>query len=186
MERTTKPADNVINAFSQEGITDFEAACAWIKSLPYGRNENKEDVLALFHERCGTCSTKHALLSRLAAEMNLTSVQLCMGIYRMNGTNTPPVAPVLAAAGLEYVPEAHVFLRISGEVMDVTVPQGALDFLPDLLEERIITPENVPDDKMRWHRAFMTKWIDAQGLPQSLEEVWAIREACIAALAAVK
>jgi hypothetical protein len=70
------------------GITTFTDACNYIKHLPYGRNNNKYNLASLFTDKCGTCSTKHAVLKQLALENNCTDVQLMLVLFKMNTINT--------------------------------------------------------------------------------------------------
>ena len=108
-----------------------------------------------------------------------------LAIYEMSEPNTPGVGRVLEAHGLEHVPEAHCFLRLDGSRIDITgVPPGAAPIERFLWEEPIAV-EQIGAYKIARHRRFLGEWIArteaARGL--SLDEVWQIREACIAALA---
>jgi hypothetical protein len=67
---------DVSRAFMAKGITTFSDACFYVKSLPYRRNENKEDVFAVFNDNRGTCGTKHALFKRLADENGIEGLTL--------------------------------------------------------------------------------------------------------------
>ena len=89
----------VTPAFSQRGKRDLRSAGQYIQALPYGRNSHPGDPLIVLKENRRTCSTKHALLRRLAIEQNLDIV-LILGIYEMSEQNTPGVGAVLAKYGL--------------------------------------------------------------------------------------
>lgn len=170
--------------FREQGLLTFADAAQYVRMLPYGRNADKQDVLAVLKERMGTCSTKHALLYRLARENGAERIELVMGMYRMHGGNTRGVAEVLAASGLAYVPEAHCYLSVGAVRMDMT-RRGAQpkDFEQDLLEEVVILPEQIGQYKVDYHRAYLTKWLgDQKQLAYDADELWAIREQCIAAL----
>jgi hypothetical protein len=114
-----KSAGPVTAAFEAIGIKDFRTAAAYVNRIPYGRAANLDDVLGVIRQQRGTCSTKHALLCRLALEQDL-KIALVIGIYRMNARNTPGVGKVLERYGLESLPEAHCFLRSHGMRVDVT------------------------------------------------------------------
>ena len=58
----------ITSAFLQLGKQDFRSAGQYIQALPYGRNTHPSDLLIVLTEERGTCSTKHALLRRLAIE----------------------------------------------------------------------------------------------------------------------
>ena len=68
--------------FIDLGITSFQAACRYVHELPYGYNSNSDDLMILFKEKKGTCTTKHAVIGTLAQELALP-VHKNVGIYAM-------------------------------------------------------------------------------------------------------
>lgn len=174
----------VSGAFREAGVTGFSAAAEWVRALPYRRNKDKSDPLVLFTEGCGTCSTKHAALRRLALENGHPELRLMTGLFRMNARNTPKVASVLAQHKLDYLPEAHNYLRIRDVVLDYTRRHSSPgDFLPDLILEKEVEAEQVCEEKIAFHRAFLAEWLQNNPrIPYGIDELWRIREACIAAL----
>lgn len=178
-------AGKVTGAFVSLGLKDFRAAARYVNALPYGRNRSRTDPLIVIREHRGTCSTKHALLARLALEQHL-EIALVIGIYRMTERNTPGVGRVLAAKGLEYVPEAHCYLRYLDDRIDVTREIAGVPAEPiaHFLHEEEISPEQIGDYKIALHQRWMRDWIASAEAPRGLgfDELWKIREACIAAL----
>ena len=83
------------NAFKKLQIFKVTNACKFVSLLPYRRNVDKTDPLAVLVEAHGTCSTKHDLLKRLADEQNQTKITLQLGIFEMNENNTPVLIPLL-------------------------------------------------------------------------------------------
>jgi hypothetical protein len=179
------PFGDISDAFVRAGVTDYQAAASFISRLPYGRNTIGHDPLIVMRERRGTCSTKHALLRRLAAEQNV-DVALVLGIYEMHERNTPGVGPILNKYGLAALPEAHCYLRFRDYRVDVTREINAhpTEAITQFLYEKDITPEQIDDYKTRLHREFLSRWIAETGnaVGQGLDNVWRIREECIAAL----
>jgi hypothetical protein len=168
------------------GITDFRVAGRYLQALPYGRTANRADFGAVLREGKGTCSTKHALLAALAQEQNLAIV-LTLGIYAMHERNTPGVGTVLTRYGLEFLPEAHCYLTYEGKRIDIT-RSGVEPTEPiaQFLYEEAIVPEQIGDYNVMLHRQFMQHWVsnNAETVKgRSFEDVWWIREECIAALA---
>jgi len=177
-----QPKGIVSAAFLTHRIYDFETAANWVKQLPYKRNQNKESILCIFDEQCGTCSTKHALLARLAIEQKQNNVQLMLGIFALNAQNTPKVTGVLVQHHLQYLPEAHNYLRIDGQVVDCTALYP-INFVNNLLTEIVIKPHQITQFKVAYHQQYLTNWL-AQ-MPQisyNLSKLWQIREQCITAL----
>jgi len=173
----------ISDRFLQSGVNDFSSALIYIQDLPYRRNENKDNATVVFDEQCGTCSTKHAVLKRLVDE-NGKEARLMMGIFKMNGTNTKAVSTVLEKYKLDYIPEAHVYLRMESKVIDAT-KQGFANtlFLNDLLYEEEISPSQIGNYKINKHRDFMIDWLDKNPqIPYDIQRLWIIREECIAAL----
>ncbi|MBI3233912.1 MAG: hypothetical protein HYZ42_07700 [Bacteroidetes bacterium] len=100
----------ISHEFLNRGIVTFEQAANYIQLLPYRRNVDKKDISCVFRDYCGTCSTKHSLLKQLASENNFDGITLILGLFKMNGTNTPKVSKTLARYHLDYIPEAHNYL----------------------------------------------------------------------------
>ena len=170
-------------AFTALGLMDYRAAARYIGELPYGRNADRADFRRVLAEQRGTCSTKHALLAALAAEQHLP-VGLFLGLYAMTERNTPGVGAVLSRYGLDCIPEAHCYLIYSGERIDVTrVLVSAEEPIAEFLHEEQIRPEQIGAYKVELHQCFLRRWSAGLHLALSWEQVWQIREACIAALA---
>lgn len=165
-------------------INDFFGASQFIKNLDYKRNSNKEDLFCVFKEKGGTCSSKHALLKRVADENEQVEVKLMLGIFRMNAQNTPKIASVLHKYNLKEIPEAHNYLRVQNHIIDCTrknaVPE---DFVNDLIQEIEIDPLQITTFKVEYHKSILKKYLEENSkVPYKLAEFWKIREECIAAL----
>ena len=65
-----KSTGQISKEFVDRNILTFNQATLFIKELAYGRNADKNNLTSVFMDNCGTCSTKHALLKRLADENN--------------------------------------------------------------------------------------------------------------------
>jgi hypothetical protein len=150
-----------------------------VRSLPYGRNSDRSDWRLVLNEGRGTCSTKHALLAELARE-NGRRVALVLGIYEMDGANTPGVGAVLKTSGLSRVPEAHCYLAHEGVRVDLT-RQGAEGQIQRFLHEEEIEPCQIGEYKVEAHERSVRRWAGERGLDPG--HVWRVREECIAALA---
>ena len=178
-----RTAKDISDAFVQAAVLDYRAAARFVSYLPYGRNTNVSDPRIVMREHRGTCSTKHALLRRLAAEQHI-DVVLVLGIYEMNERNTPGVGPTLQKYKLATLPEAHCYLRYRGNRIDVTREIDPPEAMTALLVEEDIDPEQIGDYKTTLHRQFLRQWISeaeaASG--RELDEIWRIRQECIAAL----
>ncbi len=181
---TLKNTGTVSTEFLVRGLADYRSAGAYLQRLPYGRNIDRANARLVLSEGRGTCSTKHALLAELAYEQQLP-LALTLGIYAMDERNTPGVGRVLDLYGLPFIPEAHCYLTYQGERIDIT-RSGVEPAEPitQFLAEETIAPEQIGDYKVQWHQRFLREWVvRAAGVGRrSFEEIWAIREACIAAL----
>ena len=171
--------------FRAAGVNDFAGAARHLLILRYGRIADRSKFWLVLAEGCGTCTTKHALLAELAREQGIDA-HLTLGIYEMNERNTPGVGRVLSSYGLEYIPEAHCYLYYEHGRIDVTgVPPGA-EPIDHFLHQEPITVDQIGAYKNDLHRRFLRDWITRTDTlrGRSLEEVWRIRDACIAALGA--
>ena len=171
--------------FRAAGASSFRASAALVRRLPYGRISSRARPELVLEEGRGTCTTKHALLAELARELGL-DVRLILGIYEMHERNTPGIGPVLARHGLAAMPEAHCYLQADGGRVDVTREVDAAEPIAGFLHEEPIAAAQIGDYKIALHRRVLADWMARipalQG--RTLDEVWAIREECIAALAA--
>ena len=171
--------------FHDRGVTNFRAAGRYLHQLPYGRTTDRADFRLVLAEGCGTCSTKHALLAELAHEQEI-AVSLTLGIYEMHEHNTPGVGKVLGKYGLSYVPEAHCYLTYESVRIDVT-RSGVEPVEPirEFLHEETVTSEQIGDYKIQLHQRFLREWLASADVARkrSFDEIWKIREECIAALA---
>jgi hypothetical protein len=174
---------DISRLFFEKNISTFIKASRWVNDLPYSRNENKNNQTALFTEKCGTCSTKHALLKRLSDENGHAEPKLMLGIFKMNAKNTPAVKEILKKYKLEYIPEAHNYLKVHNNILDCTgIGINETKFKLDLLEEIEIEPNQITEFKVQYHRHFLDRWLKESSLSYSLEDIWSIREECIAVL----
>lgn len=155
-----------------------------IQETPYGRPHTPA-LHSLFEERRGTCSSKHALLAAIGREMEWPLI-LELGIYAMDEANTPGVGQVLDRHGLKALPEAHCFVNFEGKDYDLTRSVAAAEPIHSFLLRKSIQPEDIFDFKKGLHRSFMETWRlqypDIAGR-YTADELWRIRESCIAALA---
>ena len=166
--------------FAALGLGDYREAARHVRGLPYGRTSDRSDWRLVLEEGRGTCSTKHALLAELASE-NGRPVSLVLGVYEMDGANTPGVGAVLKEHGLPSVPEAHCYLVHEGTRVDVTREAEAAEPIAGLLHEEEIEPGQIGAYKFEAHRRFVGRWSEGRGLDPG--RVWRAREECIAALA---
>jgi len=181
-----QPAGPLAATLMARGITDFRDAGRYLQELPYGRTADRVDFRAVLSEGRGTCSTKHALLAALAQELEL-GVSLTLGIYEMHERNTPGVGSTLARYGLASIPEAHCYLTYEGSRIDITRSgTHPTEPITRFLHEEAIVPEQIGDYKVMVHQRCIRDWVSKHAEAvggRSFEEVWHIREACIAALA---
>lgn len=180
-----RPAGTVTAAFLAITKADLRAAAQHVWRLPYGRNSDPNDPLIVLAEERGTCSTKHALLRRLAIEQEF-DLALVLGIYEMTERNTP-VGPVLRRHGISSLLEAHCFLRAGDRRIDVTseFSEPCEELIGSFLHEEEISPEQTTHYKTGVHRKFLKEWMISNTCLSrfSFEEVWAIREECVARMA---
>ena len=171
----------ISEAFLSRGISDFKDAAYLVRSIPYGRTKNS-DLLSVLTENSGTCSSKHALLAALAKE-NKQDISLMLGIYEMSDKNTSGVGSVLSKYSIECVPEAHCYLSYNGERLDFTRPENPITPQTDFILEEEIKPEQFKDYKVKRHKEFIGEWCSSKNSKHKPEEIWSIREECIANLA---
>jgi hypothetical protein len=171
----------VSTIFKDHGLNTFTEACDYIKRLPYGRNKDKTRPLNVFSDGCGTCGTKHAVLKQLADENGFAGLTLVIAICRMTPENSPLVRHVLRQYELAYLPEAHNYLKYKNSVVDMTA-EKPLAINNEMLQEIEIEPHQITGYKVALHKEYIDNWRRENHIPYSLDELWEIREACIAAM----
>lgn len=174
----------ISSLFLQNNVGSFEQAMQYLRQLPYGRNKNKHDLTTVFSDNCGTCSTKHAVLKRLAEENNQADVKLVLGIFNMGKNYAARVGAVLTKYKLDHIPEAHNYLRINDGIIDCTTTRSSAEqFINEVVIETEIEPAQITDFKVNFHKQYLKEWLAQQTeLFISFDELWNIREECIAAL----
>jgi len=126
MESFTNFADKKIeavgiisNTFLQMGFRSYHEACAYALHLPYGYNADRDDLMSLFEEGKGSCTTKHAVIAALASELGLP-VGKHIGIYTMTEVLVTGTASIIHKYALPYLPMVHCFLSDGTHRVDLT------------------------------------------------------------------
>lgn len=164
-------------------VFSFNELVSFVQDLPYGRNADRANPDLVLKELKGTCSTKHALVKKVALEQELNEVKLMLCMFKMNAKNTPKIAEVLYKYNLEYIPEAHCVLQIKNQYLDITTSKSSYNKIKeDVLELVEIQPEQIGVFKVEYHQQFLKNWLGKNNNNYSFEEFWKIREECIKAL----
>ena len=125
-----------------------------------------------------TISLPYSLTSEVLAVQNM---RLKLGVFKMSKHNTPAVGNTLDKFGLSYIPEAHNYLKVDGEIVDCTKPDSSKeDFIDDLISEMEIEPDQITEFKVSHHQTFLKNWLkDQPSFSLSFDHLWSIREQCI-------
>lgn len=154
-----------------------------VNVLPYGRNSDRADFKLVEIEKKGTCSTKHAFLKYMADKNEVENVELLLCMFKLSGKNSPKISDILLEFELEYIPEAHCFIKIDFESYDITFPNSnRLRVEGDILESQFISPHQIGDYKLQYHKDYLRKWIIENKINLTFKELWKIRESCISRL----
>ncbi len=165
------------------GINQWNSLLEHVQKLPYGRNKNRTDFGLVLSEGKGSCSSKHGLLKLVAIENKFHNVELILGLYKMNQSNTPGIKNELLDHQLEWIPEAHCYLKVDGQRTDLTSINGNFSKIEkSLLKEIEITPDQISEYKITYHQQYIKEWIKEEHIPFTFQEIWRIREKCIANL----
>jgi hypothetical protein len=112
-------ANPISKTFLGIGIIRFLDACRYVHELPYGYNSDRDDLMILFEEKMGTCTTKHAVIATLAAELGL-AITRGVGIYPMTEAIVTGANKILSEYSLPYLPMIHCFLQYGDYRVDLT------------------------------------------------------------------
>ncbi len=105
--------------FLDLNINTFLDACRYVQALPYGYNSDRDDLLILFKESMGTCTTKHAVIGTLATELGLP-IDKNIGVYPMTAKIVTGADTILGKFNLPYIPMLHCFLVYDRYKVDLT------------------------------------------------------------------
>ncbi len=168
------------------GISNFGDLMTYVQKIPYGRTSDRSRVDLVLSEGKGTCSSKHALLKSIAKENGLEDLELIIGIYKMTAENTPNIGDGIERSPLDYIPEAHCYLKYRDKRIDVTAIGASFERIAqDLLEEQAIEPSQIGAYKVAYHQQYLKDWIIREHIPLDFESIWSIREQCIANLSKI-
>jgi hypothetical protein len=141
--------------FQSMGIRSILEACRYVHALPYGYNSDRDDLMILFKEKMGTCTTKHAVIATLAAELGL-AITKGVGIYAMTEAIVTGTDKILAEYSLPYVPMIHCFLEYGNYRVDLTEGNrnGKNRPINDFLyTDRVAATISAKDEYMIYRRA---------------------------------
>ena len=177
---TFNSTDNLTTLLKDKGINNWSELIEFTRRLPYGRNVNREDFSLVIKENKGTCSSKHSFLKKISDLNQFENVKLILGMYRMNNLNTSKIGNTILESGLEYIPEAHCYLKLNNHRIDITNNNSDFDKIKnDIIEEIEIEPEQVNVFKVEHHKNYLKNWIIENKIKIGFDEIWRIREQCI-------
>ena len=105
--------------FLELGITSFREACEYVHNIEYGYNSDYDDKMIFFKENKGTCTTKHAVITGLAEELNIPLYKY-IGVYKFTDEISTGTNEILKKYDLPYVPMVHCFLVYNDYRFDLT------------------------------------------------------------------
>ena len=132
----------VTEKFISLKIKNFWDACRYIHELPYGYNSSTENILILFIDKFGYCTTKHAVIATLAEELGIPVYKM-VGIYAMNEDIITGTNLILEKYHLPYLPMIHCFLIYNSFKVDLTEGNNNGKNCP--IEEFLFTQKVVPN-----------------------------------------
>ena len=141
--------------FLKMGIRNFRAACRFVHKLPYGYNSNRDDLMILFTENYGSCTTKHAVIATLAVELQL-AIEKCIGIYAMIEDLVTGTETILKKYELPYVPMVHCYLIYEDYRVDLSEgnrngKNGPIEHF--LYTEKVIANISAKDEYLLYRKA---------------------------------
>jgi hypothetical protein len=171
------------------GTNGFIDACRYVHELPYGYNTDRDDLMILFKEKFGSCTTKHAVIATLAAELGLP-IEKAVGIYAMTEEIVTGAGRIIDRYGLPYVPMLHCFLVYDDHSVDLTEgnSNGKKRSIEDFLyTEKVVPNISAKDEYLLYRRALKDfiltknehKGIDLKNILKAREEGLALLKANI-------
>ena len=156
--------------FLELGSKTFWEACKFVQSVPYGYNSSPNNILILFKEGFGSCTTKHAVIATLAEELGIT-VYKRVGIYAMNEEIVTGTNLILDKYHLPYVPMIHCYLTYGSYRVDLTAgnKNGKNRSIEDFLYTENVIPNISEKDEYFLYRTALKDHIlkrkEMNGIP---------------------
>ena len=181
------PSGVVSKQFLSLGIGTFHEACGHVHQLPYGYNSDRDDLMILFKEKMGSCTTKHAVIATLAVELNLP-IEKHIGIYAMSEAIVTGTDRILQKYGLPHLPMIHCFLAHGRHRVDLTEgnDNGKNRPIDDLLHTEAVIP-NIPakEEYLKYRNALRSLIVEREELRGiDIKQILHAREEGIALLKA--
>lgn len=153
-----EPSGIISEKFLSLGISTFVEACRHAHGIPYGYNSDRDDIMILFKEKMGTCTTKHAVIAALAEELNI-GVNKNIGIYAMTEEIVTGTKPILEKYNLPYIPIVHCFLEYDNYRVDLTEgnQNGKNISIEQFLYTVKVTPNISGKDEYQLYRKVLTE-----------------------------
>ena len=146
--------------FLRQGIDSFRDACRYVHDLRYGYNSDRDDLMILFKENKGTCTTKHAVIATLAQELALPIVKN-VGIYAMTEEIVSGTDDILTKYKIPYVPMIHCFLVYGEHRVDLSEgnDNGKNRPIDDFLFTKKVEPNISAKDEYLLYRKALKEYI---------------------------
>ncbi len=153
----------ISDIFIERAIHNFHDACQYVHSLPYGYNSDRDDLLILFKENFGSCTTKHAVIATLAQELSLP-IQKAMVIYAMSEQLVTGTQAIIDQFSLPYVPMIHCLLTFANHRIDLTEgnQNGKNQPIRDLLYSHPVAANISAKDEYRLYREALTDLVQTK------------------------
>lgn len=113
------PVGVLSKKFLELGVQSFKEACNYVHNTDYGYNTDYDDKMIFFKENMGTCTTKHAVIAGLAAELGIPLYKE-IGIYKFTEKISTGADEILRRYSLPYIPMVHCFLIYKDYRFDLT------------------------------------------------------------------
>ena len=169
----------VSRKFLDLGISRFIDACRYVHHLPYGYNSDRDDLMILFKEGMGSCTTKHAVIATLAQELGLPIVKI-IGIYRMVEKIVTGTDSILDRYNLPYLPMVHCFLEYDNHWIDLTEGNhnGKNQSIDNFLYTQTVVPNiSAKEEYLLYRKALTNRILVGDELPGiQLKQVLQARE----------
>ncbi|MCG6895131.1 MAG: hypothetical protein LJE65_16120 [Desulfobacteraceae bacterium] len=159
-DKTIRTSGPIADTFKGLGITTLWEACRYVQDLPYGYNSDRYDLMILFKEKMGSCTTKHAVIATLAAELE-TAIEKSIGIYPMTEALVTGTGRILGKYRLPYLPMVHCFLEYQDHRVDLSEGNrnGKNGPIDDFLHTERVVPNISARDEYRLYRTALAEHI---------------------------
>lgn len=157
-------------------LRSYHQVLNFLYELSYSRISDLENLKLVPHEKCGTCSSKHAFAAKVALEHGYPDILLKLTVFPLASSFLQGFREELRENSVDHILEAHCYLEYQGIPLDITTSRVDVtpyyaNTIPILV--RTLKPSEAGEHKQKLHKKLFSVWCQERKL--DYEKMWNLR-----------